>query len=438
MTEIFELNPNEVKINEDLPRVRQDVQKLTDLADSFSRFGQLQPIVINKNYELVAGGRRLAACALSGRKVKCCFVEALDKDVMREMEIEENLQRENFTPAEEVLAVEELHRIKIQRHGEKLPGPNQNEGWSLKDTAEVMGKTEGSVRADLKIAEMVRQFPELKVAKTKSDIVKAAKGIEQVIRRIDAVEKYKNITKEFELPVIIRKQDARDFMKEIPDKKVNLLMTDPIYGIDIDEIAIGIGGETGGELTTTGFVYKDDKETAFELYKCLAVESFRFCTDDAHAWVFLGPENFWKIKEIFEDVGWIVHVKPFIWIKGSNGQANQPSMWPVSAYEMCLFARKPMSRLIIEGKVDWIQLPRVNPSEKKHGAEKPIALAKELIARTTLPGMVMADPFMGSGAFAEAGIELKLSVLACDIAQESYAITIERVGKLKERMDAKK
>jgi DNA modification methylase len=446
LNEIFELKTDKIIINEDLPRIRQDMQKINALAESFKRFGQLQPIIINRDYELIVGGRRLAACVISGVKVKCCFNDAIDKDVMRELEIEENLQRENFTPAEEVLAIEELHRIKTARFGEaklgrpgvEFEGEDKDKGWRVEDTAEVMGKTEGNIRAALKMAEMVRQFPELKGAKTKKDIVRAAKGLEQVVRRIDAIDKYKDMTKEIEIPVIISRADARDFMKEIPTKNVDLLLTDPIYGIDIDEVAMGLGGETGGSLTTSGFNYEDKHDEAMDLYEILANESFRFCKDDAHAWVFLGPENFWVVKEIFQKAGWLVHVKPFIWIKGMSGQGNQPSMWPTSAYEMCLFARKHESKLVIEGKVDWIQLPRINPNEKRHGAEKPLALGRELILRTTLPGMIMADPFMGSGSFVEAACDAKLAVLACDITMESYATTIERIGKWKERRDAEK
>ena len=426
--EILEVNPSQIKINEDLPRVRQDINKINELADSIKKYGQLLPILINRNYELIAGGRRLAACMILGINAHCCFNDTLDKSEMREMEIEENLQRENFTPAEEVLAIEELHRIRIERHGSASDRSNP-EGWRLEDTAEVMGRTEGNVREALQLAEMIHKYPELKEAKTKTEIKKAAKGIENVVRRIDALEKYKEMTKDVELPVIISKADAKVFMKTIPSKSVDLLLTDPIYGIDIDEVAIGIGGQTGGEFSGTGFTYEDDHDVAFDLYEALAVESYRFTKDNAHAWVFLGPENFWRIKEIFDKAGWIVHVKPFVWIKGSFGQSNQPSKWPTSAYEMCLFARKAESKLIVEGKVDWIQLPRMNPSEKKHGAEKPLALGMELIKRCTLPGMVMADPFMGSGAFIEAGLEQKLSVIACDISDESYLVTVERIGQ---------
>jgi DNA modification methylase len=443
VNELIELNPTEVAVNEELPRVRQDMQDIQELANSITKFGQLEPILINRKHELVAGGRRLAACTILGRKVVCIYNDAVDKDTMREIEIEENLQRKDFTPAEEVLAIEELHRIKVLHYGEVKPGPKiegevENKGWTLEDTAEVMGKTEGNVRAALKMAEMIHNFPELKDAKSKKDIVRAAKGIEQVARRVDALTKYNEMTKTIELPVRIEQSDARIFMPKIPDKSVDLLLTDPIYGIDIDDTAIGIGGVTGGTLTTSGFTYEDDYDEAISLYEALANESFRFCKDNAHAWVFIGPGNFWTIREIFQKAGWLVHVKPFVWIKGLNGQANNPDKWPVSAYEMCLFARKYESRLVIEGKVDWMQTPRVNVSEKRHGAEKPLSLARELILRTTLPGMLMADPFMGSGTFVEAACENKLAVLACDIAYESYTCTVERIGQWKERKDQEK
>ena len=54
---IFEKDPKEIKIAEDLPRYRKEIPKLKELLASIERFGQLVPIVITKDNVLVAGGR---------------------------------------------------------------------------------------------------------------------------------------------------------------------------------------------------------------------------------------------------------------------------------------------------------------------------------------------------------------------------------------------
>ena len=100
---------------------------------------------------------------------------------------------------------------------------------------------------------------------------------------------------------------------------------------------------------------------------------------------------------------------------------------------MLLFARKVESKIVLQGKPDWIQCDKVLNSERIHQAEKPVALCKELISRVTVPGQKMYDPFMGSGALIEAACEMKLLVTGCELAVESYAAAVTRMSQWQER-----
>ena len=90
---IFELDPVEIKVSKELPRQRKDLGEINKMIESIRTFGQLQPIVINRNNELIAGGRRLAACMMGGFKARVCYKDTVDPLAMREMELEENIQR---------------------------------------------------------------------------------------------------------------------------------------------------------------------------------------------------------------------------------------------------------------------------------------------------------------------------------------------------------
>jgi site-specific DNA-methyltransferase (adenine-specific) len=220
--------------------------------------------------------------------------------------------------------------------------------------------------------------------------------------------------------------DALEDMKTIPDKSVDLLLTDPLYGISIDEVAMSIGHKSGG-LPTTGFNYKDSKEDALLHYSVLAKESFRFCTEASHAFVFTSPTNFCALRDLFREAGWLCSDRPIIWIKNETGQNNNPDKWFSSTYEILLFARRQSSRLVVEAKGDWIQTPPVWGEQKMHQAQKPLVLLKELIQRTTLPGQSLYDPFMGSGSSIIAALEMKIFARGCDIAEESFATTMYRI-----------
>ena len=103
--QILKLNPTTIKIKDGLNRFRQDLGEVRKLSDSITRYGQLQPIGITHDKELVWGGRRVAACILAELDVLAVYQDDVDEILHRELEIEENLQRKNFTPGEEALAV---------------------------------------------------------------------------------------------------------------------------------------------------------------------------------------------------------------------------------------------------------------------------------------------------------------------------------------------
>ncbi len=424
---IFELDPVEIKVNKELGRQRKDLGEINKMIESIKTFGQLQPVVINRNNELIAGGRRLAACMMGGFKVKVCYKDTVNPLTMREMELEENIQRKALTPSEEVLAVAELVELKQKIHGVK--SPNREGGFSHSDAAEILGKSRTSVVEDIQLAEAVKMFPELHSCKTKSEIKSAVRGMQRIAENMDALTKYEETIKRSDKVVLVNR-DALHHMKTMPNESVDLLFTDPPYGINIDKTAMSIGGHTGGDITTTGIKYDDSPENALLLYATLATESARFCKPTAHALIFCGPSHFWSIKTMFNEAGWICSERPVIWIKNGSGQNNNPDAWFSAAYEMLLFARRPEAKLVLYGKPDWIQCNPVSPTQKVHQAEKPVDLCKELISRVCLPGGYLYDPFMGSGAIIEAGFRMKLLCLGCELAVESYAAATARMARV--------
>lgn len=432
----FEVEPTQVIVRDDLPRIRTDMGDLKHMLESFQKYGQLQPIVVNRDMELIAGGRRLAACLLGGIKAKVIFNDTVDPLDMREMELEENIQRKSLTPSEELLAIKEIHTLKIAKYGEVKTGPaidKENPGWGAKDTAELLGKGRTTIVQDLQLASFIEKFPELKECKTKGEIVKASKGISKVLERMQALKEFESTKESLDMLCKVYQMDAVEHMKTMEDNSVDLLLTDPPYGIDIQGNMMTIGGRTGSGFSSAGFLYDDNAERALGLYNELAIQSARFCKNTAHAWVFVGPEWFWEIRGMFIEQGWNVHVKPIIWIKGITGQCNYPSYWPSSTYEMIMYARRPSAHLIVEGRPDHVSFTPINPANKLHQAEKPVDLLKELITRTSLPGHVLYDPFCGAGSSVEAGILMKLYSIACDISIESYSATLKRLNDAKEK-----
>lgn len=429
----FYLDPLKVKVREDLDRYRKDLGDLKEFGRSLKETGQIQPIVVNRQLELIVGGRRLAACILEGMKVKAIYEDTIDPKRMRLWEVEENVRRKDLSPAEYALAVEELHVLMQEERGEAVSG--REGGHTLDDTASILGKTRGSVINELEMAAMVKAFPELKQAKKKSEIKKAAKGLEKLDAAMKGLKEFEKAVSSKDDLFKLHHLDAVEHMRSLPTGCKDILLTDPPYGINADELAISLGGRTGGSLTSPGYKISDEVEEARRLYEILAYESHRFTTLRAHGYVFVAPEHFWSLRIIFMRIGWRVHVKPLIWIKREVGQCNVPSAWPSSCYEMLMYIRKDDSRIVKEGMPDWVECLPVAPDQKSHPYEKPVPLLLNLLERVALPGQQLYDPFCGSGSSIIAGLEMKLICEGVDNSLEAYSTAVKKVKEYMEEKD---
>lgn len=102
---IVELPIDEIKPNPYQQRRYFDFYSLNRLTESIKRFGVIQPITVRivngKNYELVAGERRLRASRAAGLKtIPAVFVDA-DEEESSILSFIENLQRKNLSYIEE-------------------------------------------------------------------------------------------------------------------------------------------------------------------------------------------------------------------------------------------------------------------------------------------------------------------------------------------------
>lgn len=94
-------------------RVRKDLGNLDDLKESLRLYGLMNPITINKKYELIAGERRLqAAKLLNWTNINANIIENMSEADTLEMELEENNQRKEFTDAELMEGYKRLQRLR--------------------------------------------------------------------------------------------------------------------------------------------------------------------------------------------------------------------------------------------------------------------------------------------------------------------------------------
>ncbi|MDR0909119.1 MAG: ParB N-terminal domain-containing protein [Spirochaetaceae bacterium] len=94
-------------------RVRKEMGDIAGLADSMKRLGQISPILLSKQNELIAGGRRLAAAkSLGWKNINAVIIDAPQKVTRLEYEIEENLYRRDLNSNEISAAKDALQKMK--------------------------------------------------------------------------------------------------------------------------------------------------------------------------------------------------------------------------------------------------------------------------------------------------------------------------------------
>jgi len=108
---IINISLDEIIPNRFQPRVTFDEKELNQLANSISRYGVIQPIVVRNlgsKYEIIAGERRYKAARLAGLKKIPAIVNDADDEKSAEIALLENLQRKDLSPIEEAKAYRKL------------------------------------------------------------------------------------------------------------------------------------------------------------------------------------------------------------------------------------------------------------------------------------------------------------------------------------------
>jgi len=109
---VIEIELDKIDTNPWQPRSRFDEEKLNELAISIKGIGIVQPLTLRKTegdrYQLIAGERRLRAAKIAGLERVPAYVRDAGDDLMLEMALVENIQREDLDPMEVAISFQRL------------------------------------------------------------------------------------------------------------------------------------------------------------------------------------------------------------------------------------------------------------------------------------------------------------------------------------------
>ncbi len=111
-TTVQEIPVDQIETNPFQPRTEFEEEALSELADSISQHGIIQPLTLrklaDKQYQLIAGERRLRAAKLAGLSQLPAYIRTANDEQMLEMALIENIQREDLNPVEIALSYQRM------------------------------------------------------------------------------------------------------------------------------------------------------------------------------------------------------------------------------------------------------------------------------------------------------------------------------------------
>lgn len=106
------INLKEIELNPYQPRKNFDEDQLHELADSIKTYGIIQAITVRDlkdgKFQLISGERRYRASIIAGLKQIPAYIRIADDNLMLEMALVENIQRENLNALEVAISYQRL------------------------------------------------------------------------------------------------------------------------------------------------------------------------------------------------------------------------------------------------------------------------------------------------------------------------------------------
>lgn len=393
-------------------RFRPATGDMEGLATSLVVYGQLAPVILDDDGSLLAGFRRYTAALMNGwTTIWAVHQGDIDEQLAREIELEENLQREQMSWEEKARGLAELDRIK------RISNPN----WGQAQTAAAAGgkTTQRDVSQAAKVIKMMELFPELKNAKSLNQALSWAESKASNVLRVQEVKENPVAFASIEAKIILG--DSVEVIKTIPDESFHAVITDPPFGLDYDERKAG----TDGSLTS----YKDD-EDAYRRLLSMAPDIYRVLKPNGWLIWFFGLSWYPEVKHAFREAGFTVDELPIVWNR-SEGRVhtNRPDRYFGRGYDVALHAFKGNAQINpgFRNKPNVITVKPIEAQERVTLVERPTDLYAEFIRRLTVPGETVADFFVGGGGCPAACASMGRDYFGVEQDPERRAYAIKKI-----------
>ena len=210
--------------------------------------------------------------------------------------------------------------------------------------------------------------------------------------------------------------DCLDRMKEIQDGSIDMVLTDPPYGMDF---------QSNRRVVNVKFA-KIANDNSLEWVDVFISECHKVMSDNSVLYFFCSWHNIYYFKRAIERKFKLKNM--IVWVKNNHGSGDLKGGY-APQHELVFYACK--GRVLNRGKrlPDVIYADKIPSAKLVHPTEKNISMLEVFVGQHTDAGMSVLDPFMGSGTTGVACVNLNRNFIGIELDEGYFNIAQERIQK---------
>lgn len=466
-------------------RYRQSYRNIDKLAESISILGLAQPIVLNiqsdGSYKLVAGGRRCKALELLNistleHGITCepgragyVVRQELSAETLLELELEENLQREDTEWYEDVLQFRNI----AKSYERKAALSSQT--WGYRQAGMLLGVSSARAHGIITVAEyLIKSDKEIQEAGSLDNAIRILLGRkEDEANKILAKESASSFTfhenlpgakapldeividlgelpgskasrksgseteqedtkepeifapgfeeKEITIPLsrMFFQGDFREIMPKMPSESVDHILTDIPYGIEMDNLDVQNQERVEAQ---------HDVEENVSLMPDFVKQAFRVVKDKGYVVFFYDLDWHIYLRELAVKEGFKVQRWPFVWVKTHPCRNQAPQYNFTKTIETAMVLRKGNATLNMpQTRGHILEDGQIERKLYRNPFAKPFAVWKVLLDAIALKGQIILDPFAGEMSCPRAVINSGMQPMGIELMEHHFNAGIEGV-----------
>ena len=216
----------------------------------------------------------------------------------------------------------------------------------------------------------------------------------------------------------IQQMDCIEGMRQLPDKCIDLIVTDPPYHTVGGGATTISGGIFGDSLVKKGTFFHENSIKFLDWLPHI----YRVLKEGTHAYIMINGRNLAELQTTAESVGF-QYQNTLIWNKGNV----TPNRYYMQQCEFILmFSKRPARTINNPSSKNLISIPNII-GNKSHPTEKPVSLMGVFISNSTPKGGIVLDPFMGAGSTAIACKDLGRNFIGFELEPKYVEIANKRL-----------